>query len=833
MRHRLALAALTATILSSSVATAQTKTWTTTADFNTGTLASVSDVAIANEIVLGPTPVSQTQVVWSDNFNYGLILKLNAVTGAQLARYDSTLTVVNGVSVGVRPPNEFCNWSNTGNCPEGIAVDTNGDAWVSNDAFGNQGSLTRIAASLAECVDRNMNGMIDTSSDLNRDGIIDMNPAHGEYLGQKDECLLTTVAVGAKNAWARDVAVDEYGKVWVASYNEGKVYRYNPASYALELTVMVGGNPFQLATGGSYLFVSNAGGQTARVQVVTGAVDYAPCPGNYGIAADPGGQVAWLGSWMNQATGMYRADFSAAVHTCTLVSSGPGATTGMTLDTEPGGPYVWGANYTQEKVSKWTTTGAYVASYAAGATANAHGLSVDFAGNIWVVNDTGTCPGAFCQKQVAQLNAATGVVILNAFIGYLAADQATYPENCSTGYCDGATPFVYGDFTGVQANRQAPYAHAGSWSGVYDGGVPGIPWSKVSWNAEAQGAVPAQTTLQVAVRAADTPAALAAATYAPATSGATLTGIVGRYVQVQASVAGPGFVTPVLSDITVTGPCAMVGSACCIQSSDCAATNACETETCPTPGGACQSTPVAGCCNTAADCTGGTACTTSTCSGTGGTCSYPVVAGCCLTNADCTGGSVCVSDTCPTPGQQCVTKTLANCCTANADCTDTNPCTVDTCDVATGVCSSTPTPGCCTATSQCSSGESCVDAGCVMVSMDAGSHEGDAGSDGGPGHDSGPSRDSGSDAARDSGPVASRDSGSGAARDSGPGAARDRGVDAGTASSSGHASTPTAAAGCGCAVPGTPRRGDLAGLAGMVGLVLVGARRRRRGSARD
>ena len=687
-------------VLLASTGAAQTKIWTTTPDFNTGTLNNASDTKFASEVVLGPTPVSQTHIVWSDNYNYGLIVRLNSLTGAQTSRFDSVLNTINGVSTGVRPANEFCNWGSTGNCPGRVAVDTNGDVWIVNRAFSQQGTLSKFSGNIAHCIDRNNNGMIDTSADVNSDGIIDMNPTHGEYLGQNDECILTTIPIGPNNAWPRGVAVDERGKIWVSTFyagagtGNGKVYRYNPqAPVTLELTVNVfpsgAGNPYSLASGGSYIFVSNASGQTARIQIQTGAVDYAPCPGTYGIVADPGGQVAWLGSYFAGSTGMYLANFTN--HTCTLMGGGPGVTTAMTLDNEPApGPYVWGANYNQEKISKWTTAGVYVNSYPAGASGNAHGLSPDFQGNLWTVSDSATCPGPMCQRQVAQINPTTGAVNLTAFIGYLAADQATYPTNCSTGYCDGATPYLYSDFTGVQIDRQAPYTYVGTFDAVYDGGAPNIPWSKVVWNTEAQGAVPAETSLVVGVRAANSVAGLATASYVVATSGAALANVTGEFVEVTTDLKGPGFVTPVLSDLTVVGPCPVVGNACCLQNSNCNDGNPCHVGTCPQPGAACTFTQKPSCCLLDGDCNDSNACTADTCPSAGGTCDYTPIAGCCNSNADCNDNDLCTVDVCSGAGGTCSHLPINGCCQTNVDCTMGNPCSNATCPTPGGFCTGGP-----------------------------------------------------------------------------------------------------------------------------------------------
>ena len=166
---RLRRISLTASLFAASsllgiVADAQTKKFTTNADFDTGTLNNVVHVP-ANQIVLGPTPVSKTNIVWSTNYLYGYVVRLDTLTGKQTGRFDSALVSINGTLTGARPAQEYCNFSSTGNCPGRVAVDTNGDVWIVNRAFGAQGTLSKFSGNIAHCIDRNNNGVIDTSFD--------------------------------------------------------------------------------------------------------------------------------------------------------------------------------------------------------------------------------------------------------------------------------------------------------------------------------------------------------------------------------------------------------------------------------------------------------------------------------------------------------------------------------------------------------------------------------------------------------------------------------------------------------------------------------------------
>jgi len=140
-------------------------------------------------LTLGRTEAASF-AVWVANADEGTVSKLDSRTNTELARYP---TVGDAAPAGTRPWSEACNWSNQGNCPSRTAVDQNFDAYVANRAFGSQGSLTKYANQESDCVDRNMNGVIDTSRDLNGDGTIDITGA--EFVGPSDECILWTSGV--------------------------------------------------------------------------------------------------------------------------------------------------------------------------------------------------------------------------------------------------------------------------------------------------------------------------------------------------------------------------------------------------------------------------------------------------------------------------------------------------------------------------------------------------------------------------------------------------------------------------------------------------------------
>ena len=153
------------------------------------------------------------------------------------------------------------------NRPVRTAVDVNGNAWVVNAANGDiwrQSSVTLIAASLDQCVERNGVPGIQTSSDVDADGIIetdcnnngvaddlaDVNPSSPclpghpqEFFGLDDECVLFTVNVGAVGDIARALALGKGATTaapadaWVGTYANGRFYRIDGSTGTIQSSV--------------------------------------------------------------------------------------------------------------------------------------------------------------------------------------------------------------------------------------------------------------------------------------------------------------------------------------------------------------------------------------------------------------------------------------------------------------------------------------------------------------------------------------------------------------------------------------------------------------------
>jgi DNA-binding beta-propeller fold protein YncE len=223
-------------------------------------------------LTLGRTR-AEAFAVWVANSDEGTVSKLDSRTNREIARYPTVGAL--GPS-GIRPWYEACGWCEPrrggciGNCPSRTAVDQNFDAYVANRAFGNQGTVTKIANREEDCIDRNGNGVIDTSRDLNGDGTIALTPMGigNEFVGPEDECILWTVPAGGNNGVPRALAVGLsppdglVGDVWVGLYNEAQACRLHPMTGATIACMPINGlRPYGAAADsrGRIWFVDRSG----------------------------------------------------------------------------------------------------------------------------------------------------------------------------------------------------------------------------------------------------------------------------------------------------------------------------------------------------------------------------------------------------------------------------------------------------------------------------------------------------------------------------------------------------------------------------------------------
>lgn len=159
--------------------------WAIDASTEGGTSLVVTDAGALTTVV----EQEENDFLWVPNTNESTISRWDARSRRELARY--RVGAASGECLG------RCCWENGCNMPSRTVVDARGDAYIASRGFQMQGTVTKIAARRADCVDRNANGTIDTST-----GPMDVL-AFGE-----DECVLWTANVGPVNAVLRSLAID-------------------------------------------------------------------------------------------------------------------------------------------------------------------------------------------------------------------------------------------------------------------------------------------------------------------------------------------------------------------------------------------------------------------------------------------------------------------------------------------------------------------------------------------------------------------------------------------------------------------------------------------------
>jgi hypothetical protein len=246
-------------------------------------------------VVSGMTSTTVSDFLWVVNTAESSMSKWDATGQRELARYRVGLS--SGECAG------RCCYDNGCNMPSRVVVDGNGDSYVASRGFAAQGTVTKIAAERSNCVDRNNNGVIDTSS----------GPGNVLAYGA-DECVLWTANVGAVNAVLRAITVDRgdtnnpFGYVWVGGYNTRQAFRLNPRTGASLNTLTLAVQPYGfVTTRDGRLWASTLDGAALQsvdtvALRVENTVSYPTslriggCRNAYGVTTDGRGRV-WLAGW--------------------------------------------------------------------------------------------------------------------------------------------------------------------------------------------------------------------------------------------------------------------------------------------------------------------------------------------------------------------------------------------------------------------------------------------------------------------------------------------------------------------------------------------------------
>jgi DNA-binding beta-propeller fold protein YncE len=394
-------------------------------------------------MVLGGT-VLNARYAYVANNPQSTVSKVDLITGNEVGRY----------LVGL-------SYNGAANSPSRTAIDSRGNAYVASRAFDRDGSVTKIAGDQSFCIDRNLNGRIDTSG-----GGGDIRP-----WGQ-DECVAWTVKVGNIYPLPRALAIDRNDRIWVGLYNNRRFDVLDPSDGHLIRSVGVALHAYGAAIGrdGMMWFPNGCCGRPTIQAVNTETFEttgtFAPpagmCWGSYGIAVDATGRVL-IGGYPDSCL----SRFTPSTGVWERFNTAAGSVRGVTVDAEG---RVWATSHNWDYNPHWMTSWApdgtdrrlyTLRDSGTGAVCSVPiGIGADFQGRMWTP----------CQytSRVAIVDPDTGQVQVRASIG--------------------PNPYTYSDFTGfLRATITAP---EGSYTRVYDSRFQcrdgmSVVWSQLYWDADA------------------------------------------------------------------------------------------------------------------------------------------------------------------------------------------------------------------------------------------------------------------------------------------------------------------------------------------------------------
>jgi hypothetical protein len=461
------------------------------------------------------------------------------------------------------------------NRPSRTAVDINGDVWVANRAHWigghTQASVTKIANHVKDCIDRNGNGQIDTSSDVNADGIIttdcngDNRPddfattcstgVDKEFYGLDDECILFTVNT-ENGGTGRPIALGpgeggptDPSDAWVGMYSTGNWYRIDGKTGAIkDQASLPGTHPYGAAVDQfGILWAPECCNQRVwyfdtQNPTDTGTLTY-PGGTHYGIAidgyTDPNTnellQQIWFGETGVSGGCRYRpvrdgtfASLGNGDWACAYFNGGVAQGRGIGVDNRTPTSFAWVAldGYTSGNVvaaigriptdiTPGTTTTLQVTdTLSTGTEYGMTGAGVAFDGDIWgVMQDQSSLGGPGRAGSVVHFGVDDSGNLVSGPDVVPLDDKPGSPETfcqafSGVGNCK-PHPYTYSDFTGFGLrNFTIP---RGFYSWIETGTCPegDTKFLRVEWDGD----TPTDTAITVMARSADDLAGLDAAAW--------------------------------------------------------------------------------------------------------------------------------------------------------------------------------------------------------------------------------------------------------------------------------------------------------------------------------
>jgi RHS repeat-associated protein len=477
------------------------RTYTLDADFDQGnTFNVIHDVA--NQLQLDHT-ARNFDFIWVAVSSKGTIVKINTETGQVMGEYFT--------SPGGQPRD-----------PSRTTVDLNGNVWATNRA-GN--SVVHIGlVENGQCVDRNGNGLIETSTafgDIKAWTNVGGANTNGGVSTAADECIIHYTKVNSFGT--RHVSVTKDNDIWVSGTSgrrfdlldgiTGQIKRAEP-------TVGFGGYGGLIDKSG-VIWSSNPMLRWDTSKPLTGANGTNWTGFNhpsYGLCIDSGGNV-WNTSFGN---GQIRK-FAPNGTLLGIFNQGDAFAQGCVVDKND---HVWVAHsLNRSTVGHLRNDGTYIGTIPV--QSGPTGVAVDGAGKIWATNH----------------NSRT-VSRINPNLGPLSTDGVT-----RVGAVDFTTPNLGGDlynYSDMTGSTLSGIPGSGTWTTIFDSQIVGAEWGRIGWTAKVCGDASIIVTVATSTNG---------TTFGPAqtvTNGADPTVANGRFLRINVSFKrSASGETPILYDLSV------------------------------------------------------------------------------------------------------------------------------------------------------------------------------------------------------------------------------------------------------------------------------------------
>ena len=497
-----------------------TRIYTLDADFDEGTLVGVEHETVHDQLQLS-REITTLPFIWVPN-NDGSVSKFDTGTGKELGRYL--------VSAG------------SDSSPSRTTVDLQGNCWV---GCRQRGTVVKIGLLEAgQWIDRNSNGVPDTSRDLNNDG--DINEVTEMYAWGQDECVLYevvlidgkqgtfipgTYAAGYDtNYWGtapRGLAVDANNNLWAGTWSSRKYYYIDGATGAILRTVDVAAWNHN-----SYGAVIDANGILWSSTGPSGAIPYKL------LSMDPSTDPATI----SQVTLTYGGSNRDAY--------------GLGLD-QLG--HLFAVSYYYGGIFRINTATATIDWYKAAGLNYARGVACTGDNDIWVASSGGDTVQRYdndgnWEATIAVGNEPTGVAV--DAVGKVWAcdnldenikriDPATNTVDLTKTVVGSSGHYSYSDMTGIVVRSIT--TKTGTWTVIFDSQGADTPWGIISWTS----LEPVGTS--VAVRARSSNDQVSWSGWSNAVNGVPLLPpLTGRYIEIECTLRiVAGDISPILYDLTV------------------------------------------------------------------------------------------------------------------------------------------------------------------------------------------------------------------------------------------------------------------------------------------